>query len=167
MSDMEEAAKPVTLQMAQAAQSGITIALSREHARELAVWAQNAALAYEPTSDIDRVGTVAIGAGSPRRQAGARLAGLGSPQCTGLRYGGCSRADGRQRDACPPAGTARSLRALMMEIVYHHITLPVLITDLPGQAWPQFSPVKWKLMWPAFGMAEFLPNESHHQRRAD
>lgn len=71
MSAMEKTAKPVILQMAQAAQSGIAIAVSREHARELAVWAQKTALAYELTSDTEHVGTVAMGqevrAGRPVR----------------------------------------------------------------------------------------------------
>lgn len=44
-----------------AAQSGIALAVSREHARVLALWAQKTALAYELTSDTDRAGTAAMG----------------------------------------------------------------------------------------------------------
>jgi hypothetical protein len=48
-------------------------------------------------------------------------------------------------------------RALMVEIVYHHISMLVLVADPPGQTWPQLSPVKWTLIWPSFGAAEFPP----------
>lgn len=61
MSAMEQAARPVILQLAQAGQSGLAIAVSREHARELAAWAQKTALAYELATATGRVGTVAMG----------------------------------------------------------------------------------------------------------
>jgi len=48
-------------------------------------------------------------------------------------------------------------RALMVEIVYHHITLLVLIADSPAQTWPRLSLVKWTRMWPSSGVAEFPP----------
>jgi hypothetical protein len=156
MSAMEKTAKPVILQMAQAAQSGIAIAVSREHARELAVWAQKTALAYELTSDTDRVGTVAMGqevrAGRPVR--GSQVwAACNTRDCDmGVAL---AQIDISATPAPQPGPPDR--RALMVEIVYHRITMLVLIADSPGQTWPQLSPVSWTRLWPSFGVAEFPP----------
>jgi hypothetical protein len=156
MSDVEETAKPIILQMAQAVQSGIAIAVSREHARELAVWAQKTVLAYELTSVRDRVGTVAMGqevrAGRPVRgsQVWAARNTLDSDMGVAL-----AQIDVSATPAPRPGPPDR--RALMVEIIYHHITMLVLIADSPGQTWPQRSPVKWTLIWPSFGVAEFPP----------
>jgi len=156
MSDMEETAKPVILQIAQAAQFGITIAVSREHARDLAVWAQKTALAYELTSDTDRVGTAAMGqevrAGRPVR--GSQVWAARNTRDSDM---GVALAQIDVSATLVPQPGPPDRRALMMEIVYHHITLLVLIANSPAQTWPQLSPVKWTLMWPSFGMAEFPP----------
>jgi len=49
MSAIEQAARPIIVQMARAAQSGPAIAVSRERARELALWAQKTAMAARPS----------------------------------------------------------------------------------------------------------------------
>jgi hypothetical protein len=73
MSDLEELAKPTILMMAQSAKSGIAIALDRQRAQEVALWAQKTALAYELTTSSPHVGTVAMGKilreGSPLRSS--------------------------------------------------------------------------------------------------
>jgi hypothetical protein len=159
MSDMEEIAKPVILQMTQAAQSGIAIAVSREHARELALWAQKTVLAYELTSATDRVGTVTMAqevrAGRPVRGSQVWAARNTRDSDIGVAL---ARMDVSATPIPQPGPPDR--RALMVEIVYHHISLLVFIGDSPGQTWPQLSLVKWTLIWPSFGVAEFPPMSS-------
>jgi hypothetical protein len=156
MSDMEETAKPIILQLAQSAQSGIAIAVSREHARDLAVWAQKTALAYELTSEHDHVGTVAMGqevrAGRPVRGSQVWVARNTLDSQMGVAL---AQMDVSATPVPQPGPPDR--RALIAEIVYHHITMLVFISDSPAQTWPQLSPAKWALMWPSFGMAEFPP----------
>ena len=156
MSDMEETAKPVILQLAHAAQSGLAIAVSRQHAREFAVWAQKTALAYELTTDTDRVGTVAMGqeirAGRPVR--GAQVWAARNTRDSDL---GVALAQVDVSATLVPQPGPPDRRALMMGLVYHHMSVLVFIADSPGQTWPQLSPVKWTLMWPSFGMGEFPP----------
>jgi hypothetical protein len=159
MSALEETAKPVSLQMAQAAQSGIALALSRENARGLALWAQKMALAYELTSDTDRVGTAAMGqevrAGRPLRGSQVWAARNTRDSDIGVAL---AQIDVSATPVPQPGPPDR--RGLMVEIVYHHISMLIFIADSPGQAWPQLSPVKWTLVWPSFGMAEFPPLDS-------
>lgn len=159
MSDIEEIAKPVILQMARAAESGIAIAVSREHARQLAAWAQKTALAYELTSDVEHVGTVAMGrevrAGRPMR--GSQVWAARNTRDTDMGVG-LVQMDISATPVPRPGPPDR--RALMVEIAYHYITLLVLVADSPGQTWPQLSPVKWALIWPSFGMTEFPPMSS-------
>lgn len=159
MSALETTARPVILQMARAAQSGLAIAVSREHARDLALWAQKTALAYELTSDSDHVGTVAMGqevrAGRPLRGSQVWAARNTRDADMGIAL---AQIDISATPVPQPGPPDR--RALMVEIVYHHITLLILAADSPGQTWPQLSPVKWTLIWPAFGTAEFPPLSS-------
>jgi hypothetical protein len=156
MSAMEATARPLILQMAQAAQSGVAIAVSRDHARELAVWAQKTALAYELATATDRVGTVAMGqevrAGRPVRGSQVWTARNTRDSDMGVAL---AQMDVSATPVPQPGPPDR--RALMVEMVYHHISVLVFIADSPAQTWPQLSPVKWTLMWPSFGMAEFPP----------
>jgi hypothetical protein len=159
MSDMEEIAKPVIIQMAQAAKAGIAVAMSREHARHLAIWAQKTALAYELTSDTDHVGTTAMGqevrAGRPVRGSQVWAARNTRDSDMGIALAQIDISATPLPQPGPP-----DRRALMVEIVYHHISLLILIADSPKQTWPQMSPVKWTLIWPSFGTTEFPPMSS-------
>jgi hypothetical protein len=156
MSAMEKTAMPVILQMAQAARSGTAIAMSREHALDLAIWAQKTALAYELATATDRVGTVTMGqevrAGRPLRGSQVWAARNTRDAQMGVAL---AQMDVSATPVPRPGPPDR--RALMAEIVYHHMTMLVFIADSPTQTWPQLSPVKWTLIWPAFGMAEFPP----------
>ena len=159
MSAMENTAKPVILQMAQAAQSGLAIAVSREHARELAVWAQKTALAYELTSDTSRVGTVAMGQ-EVRRGRPVRGSQVWAARNTRDSDMGVALAQIDVSATPVPQPGPPDRRALIVEIVYHRISMLIFIADSAGQMWPQLSPVKWTLIWPSFGVVEFPPMSS-------
>jgi hypothetical protein len=156
MSVAEEKARPIIAQMAQAAQSGTAVALSQGHARDLAVWAQKTALAYELTSDTDRVGTAAMGlevrAGRPLRGSRVWVACNTRDSDIGIALAQMDISATRVPQPGPP-----DRRSLMVEFVYHQITMLIFIADSLGQAWPQLSPTKWQLMWPSFSTAEFPP----------
>lgn len=162
MSDLEEAVKPVILQLARSAKTGIASLLSHDAARRLAVWAEKTALTYELTSDPPRVGNVAMGqvlrAGSSLRGSFVWAARNRRDYDISI---GLAHIDVSATPIPRPGPPDRQV--LLVAIVYHHISFFVFITDSPGEALPpKLSPVRWTLVCPLFslGPAEYPPMSS-------
>lgn len=150
MSALEIAAKPILLNLAQSAKSGLTIPLDYKTRRQLALWAEKTALTDELTSEHQPVGNVEmfrkLHAGQPLRGSLVWVARNRADYDIGLAL--------EQIDvsATPvPRPGAADRRVLLVEIIYHHITILVFIADSPGQAWPSLSPTAWTMVWPALG----------------
>jgi hypothetical protein len=161
MSDLEEAVKPTVLQLAKSAKTGLAIALARETAREFARWAQKTALTYELTSDAPHAGNAAMGqqlrAGNPLR--GSMVWVARHPRDYDLSIA-LARVDVSSTPVPRPGPPDRQV--LLVDIVYHHVSIFVFITDSPGQAWPPLAPAQWALVWPPFGvgLVEYPPLSS-------
>jgi hypothetical protein len=152
LSDIQEAAKPVILQLASTAETGLAIVLSREGARQLALWAQTVALTDELTSDGPRVGNVSMGkrlcAGSPL--AGSQIWLARHPRDYDLAIA-LARMDVSATPMPRPGPPDR--RVLLASIVYHRVSILVFITDSPGQLGPQPPLAQWVMSWPVLGLA--------------
>ncbi len=151
MSDLEEAAKPIILQLARSAKAGIAIALSREAARKLAIWAQKTALTYELTSNGPRVGNLVMG--HQLRQDnplhGSLVWAARHPRDYDLSIA-LSQIDVSATPVPQPGPPDR--RILLVSFVYHYVSILIFITDSLGQTWPPLSLTQWTRVWPLFGL---------------
>ncbi len=150
MSALEDAVKPIIMTLTRCAKTGISVPLDYTARRKLALWAEKTALTDELTSDHEPVGNVrmfqSLRAGQPLRGSLVWVARNHADYDVGLAL--------EQVDvsATPiPRPGAADRRVLLVEIVYHYITILVLIADSPGQAWPPLSPAAWTMVWPALG----------------
>jgi hypothetical protein len=161
MSDLEEAVKPTILQLVRSAKTGIAIALGREAARQLARWAQKTALTYELTDDVPHVGNVAMGQqlrdGNPLR--GSMVWVVRHPRDYDLSIA-LAHIDVSSTPVPQPGPPDRQV--LLVDIVYHYISIFIFITDSPGQVGPPLSPTQWTLLWPPSGpgLVEYPPLSS-------
>src|SRR5258708_2533105 len=143
----QDAAKPIILQLTRSAAAGLAVVLSRQHARELAVWAQMVALTYELTSGHSRVGNVDMGRqlslGEPAPYSQVFL--CRHPQDYDISLA-LAQIDVSATPDARPGPPDR--RALLVAIVYHYFSILVIITDSPKQAWPQLLFTQWTLLCP-------------------
>lgn len=159
LSDIQEAAKPVILRLEAAARTGVAVVLSREDAKQLAIWAQTVALTDELTSNGPRVGTVSMGKPlcglSPL--AGSQVWLARHPRDYELAVA-LAQMDVSATPIPRPGPPDR--RVLLVSIVYHHLSILVFITDSPGQLGPKPSLSQWVMSWPVFGLGgvEYPPS---------
>ena len=154
----QDAAKPVILQLAVAAKSGLALVMSKQEAKDLARWAQMAALSYELTSGYATVGNIQMGRqlsdGRPLPYSQVWL-------CRHPRDYDLSIALAQVDVSATPVAQAGlpDRRALIAAIVYHYFTVLTFICDSPGQAWPRLPIHQWTMIWPALGLRspEFAP----------
>jgi hypothetical protein len=158
MSDLEEAVKPIIRQLLWSAETGMAIVLNAEKARVLAHWAQKTALTYELTSDAPHVGNATLG---QRLRDGKLLRGSMAwvarhPRDYDLSIG-LSHIDVSSTPVPRPGPPDRQV--LLVNIVYHYISIFIFITDSPGQLGPPLSPTHWALLSPLPGlrMVEYPP----------
>ncbi len=161
MSDLEEVVKPTILQLAKAAKAGIAIALARETTRELARWAQKTALTYELTSDAPHIGNFAMGRrlhdGDVLRDSIVWVARHPRDYDLSIALAHLDVSSTPVPRLGPP-----DRQVLLVDIVYHYMSIFVFITDSPGQAWPPpLSPSQWARVWPlSSGLVEYPPLSS-------
>jgi hypothetical protein len=138
MSRLEEAARPLIRQVAEAAQTGQSLSLTRDQARTLAVWCQKTATTYELTSDQPQVVTTAMGqhlaAGTPLRGSLVWLAR--HPRDYDLSLG-LAHINVSSTPIPQPGQPDRQIA--LVSIVYHWVTFLIFITDRPGQQPPPMS----------------------------
>lgn len=162
MSDLEETVKPVILQLARSAKTGIATLLNWQAAQTLAVWAEKTALTYELTSDASHVGNIAMGqvlrAGAPLRGSFVWVGHNSRDYDISI---GLEHIDISATPIPRPGPPDR--QALLVTVIYHHITIFVFITGSPGETFPpRLSPTQWTLVWPLFklGSIEYPPMTS-------
>lgn len=147
----QDAAKPIILQLDKSVETGLAVALSRQHARELALWTQMAVLTYELTSGFVGVGCVDMGLqlsrGEPLPYSHVWL-------CRNRRDYEISIALAQlDVSATPdPRPGPPDRRALLASIVYHHFSILAFICGSPEQAWPRLPLHQWALLWLVFGV---------------
>lgn len=162
LSDIQEAAKPVILALQEAAKTGITVILSREDAKQLAIWAQTVALTDELTSKGPRVGKVSMGKRlcEFKPLAGSQVWLARHPRDYSLAVALAQM----EVSATPiPRPGPPDRQVLLASIVYHHLSILVFITDSPGQQSGPKPPLsQWVMSWPVFGssVVEFPPSAS-------
>jgi hypothetical protein len=158
MSDLEEAVKPIILQLLWSAKTGMAIVLDAETAQMLARWAQKTALTYELTSDAPHVGNAALG---QRLREGKLLRGSMVWVARHPRDYDLSIALGHVDVSSTPVPRPGppDRQVLLVDIVYHYISIFIFITDSPGQLGPPLSFTHWALLWPLSGsrMVEYPP----------
>jgi hypothetical protein len=153
LSSIQEAAKPVILGLQSAAKGGFAVALGRDDARRLAVWAQTVALTDELTSDGPRVGTVSMGRRlcEPNPLAASQVWLARHPRDYDLAV---ALAQMEISDTPIPRPGPPDRQVLLASIVYHHLSILVFITDSPGQqAGPKPALGQWVMSWPMLGHA--------------
>jgi hypothetical protein len=147
----QDAAKPIILQLAKAAEAGLGVVLSQQHARELAIWTQMASLTYELTSGYLCIGSVDMGRqlcrGEPLAHSQVWL--CRHPRDYNISIG-LAQLDVSATPTVRPGPPDR--RALLVAITYHYFSSMALIADSPGQAWPRLPLHQWTLLWPVFGL---------------
>jgi hypothetical protein len=152
MSALEDAAKPIIVNLARSAKTGITIPLDYKTRRQLALWAEKTALTDELTSDHLPVGNVgmfqALRAGQPLRGSLVWVARNRADYDIAVAL---EQIDVSATPVPRPGTTDR--RVLLVEIVYHYMTILVFIADSPGQMWPSLLPAAWTMIWPALGQS--------------
>ena len=150
MSALEDAVKPIIMTLGQSASTGITVPLDYAARRKLALWAEKTALTDELTSDHVPVGAVemfqSLRAGQPLRGSLVWVARNRADYDVGLAL---EQMDVSAKPVPRPGSADR--RVLLVEIIYHYITILVFIADSPGQPWPPLSPMAWSMVWPARG----------------
>ena len=123
----------------------------------LALWAQKTALAYELTSDTDRVGTAAMGqevrAGRPLRGSQVWAARNTRDSDIGVALAQIDVS----ATPVPAAGTAGPAGADGGDRLPPHQHADLHRRAPQGRRGLCVSPVKWTLIWPSFGVAEFPP----------
>ncbi len=153
LKDAQDAAKPIILQLDKSAETGIAVVLSRQHARELALWAEMAVVTYELTSGYDGVGNVNMGqqlrCGEPLPYAQVWLCRNRQDYEISIAL---AQLDVSATPDARPGPPDR--RALLGSIVYHHFSLLTFISDSPEQAWPRLPLHQWTLLWPVLGLRQ-------------
>jgi hypothetical protein len=156
MSRLEEAARPLVRQVAEAAETGQLLSLTQDQSRILAVWCQKTATTYELTSDRPRVVSTAMA---------QQLAG-GSPLRGGMVWLACHPRDYDLSIALAhidvsstpvPRPGEPDRQIALVSIVYHQVTFLIFITDRPGQQPPPLPIDRWSLLWPVRGSVEYPP----------
>lgn len=152
LSNIQEIAKPVILRLERAAKASVAVALGKEDAKRLAIWAQTVALTDELTSNGPRLGTVAMGKRlcELRPLAGSQVWLARHPKDYELAVALAQI----EVSATPiPRPGPPDRRVLLASIVYHHLSILVFITDSPGQqVGPKLSLSQWVMSWPVFGL---------------
>lgn len=156
MSRLEEAARPLVRQVAEAAQANQLFSLTADQARTLAIWCQKTATTYELTSDRPRVVSTAMGRhlanGVPLRGGLVWLARhpLDYDLSIALVHIDVSSTP------VPRPGPPDS-QIVLVAIVYHWVTFLIFISDRPGQRPPPLPLDRWSLLWPVRGAVEYPP----------
>ncbi|MGH3403229.1 MAG: hypothetical protein ACRDRJ_12155 [Streptosporangiaceae bacterium] len=157
MSKLEQAAEPLILRLAEAAQNPSQIVrLNQAEARTLALWAQKTAITDELTAPKAHVANVTMGeqlrCGAPIR--GAMVWAARNPQDYDLSIALAHIDISNTR--IPRAGPA-DRQILLAEIIYHYLTLFVFIPEVHGKGWPPLQPDAWTMIWPALTSVEYPP----------
>jgi hypothetical protein len=156
MSRLEQAARPLIHQLAEAAQTGQPLVLTVEEAKVLALWCQKTATTYELTSSRPRVVTTAMG---QQLAAGTSLRGSLIWLARHPRDYDLSIALAHLNVSAthvPQPGEPDSQIALVA-IVYHSVSFLIFITDKPGQQPPPLPLDRWSLLWPVHAPVEYPP----------
>jgi len=144
MSALEDAVKPIIMTLGQSASTGITVPLDYAARRKLALWAEKTALTDELTSDHVPVGAVemfqSLRAGQPLRGSLVWVARNRADYDVGLAL---EQMDVSAKPVPRPGSADR--RVLLVEIIYHYITILVFIADSPGQHGRRYR--RWPGRW--------------------
>ncbi len=157
MSRAQQAAKPLLLKLAGAAESRTDVVLTRPSARKVAFWAQMTAITHELTSERPMVCNTVMG---QRLRTGKLLLGalVWAARNSGNFELSISHAqmDVSNTPVARPGDPSR--RVLLTIVVYHYLTLLIFITDSPGQqVAPPIRFDLWSRLWPVSGSTVEYP----------
>ncbi len=157
MSQAQQAAKPIFLSLAQAAERSTDMVLSRSEARKIALWAQMTAITHELTSDRPLVSSTAMGQRLRSGKLPVWLNSLGGAKHWNFDLAiAQGQIDVSGTPIVRPGDPFR--RVLLTMIIYNFLTFLVFITDSPGQqVEPSFRLDLWSRTWPVSGSTVEYP----------